>query len=414
MTNKKKLVLLESEMTKPSGHFLDYLIETTLYFNSKFKIIWFLNKNCNLKNSYIPNDVEIKKIIASNNFKRKKNKLLYFIEELIFFFKNFYDIFYFIIFFTNKKKLKIFLKTLVCNYFIIPRYFKSFYFGIVNCKLNENDHIFVQSCRRKDISCIYFFSNIENSFPKIHLRVFFPPRKKFKSFFFYLSKIEKFILEKKIFLYTEHGYKYELISKEMCSKEFLHNAIPIFSFNERFFNDRNLTIGFVGQARKDKGFHLLPEIISRLENKKNFNYLIQFTSTPDMKYYEDQLVDMARNNPRLKIINKYCDYEEYRNILKQIDIMPILHDMKHLTIGNSSVIYSCITHEIPVVVPDNCAHLKKILIFKSYEEAKDLENFIEKIILISSNFTFYLKEAKKLAINFKNTINDSPLIKNLN
>ena len=59
----------------------------------------------------------------------------------------------------------------------------------------------MQSCRRKDISCIYFFSNIESSFPKIHLRVFFPPRKRFKSFFFYLSKIEKFIVEKKIFLY---------------------------------------------------------------------------------------------------------------------------------------------------------------------------------------------------------------------
>ena len=61
-----------------------------------------------------------------------------------------------------------------------------------------------------------------------------------------------------------------------------------------------------------------------------------------------------------------------------------------------------------------CLHLKQILTFKSYEEAKDLENFIEKIILISNNFTFYLKESKKLAINFKNTINDSALIKNLN
>ena len=401
-------------MTRPGGHFLDYLIETTVYFKKKFKIIWFLNKNCNLKDSYIPREVEIKKIIVSNNFRRKDNKFLYFSDELFFFIKNFFDIFYFSLFFFKNKKLKIFFKTLASNYFIIPRYFKSFYFEVINCNLDKKDHIFVQSCRRKDISCIYFFSNIENSFPKIHLRVFFPPRKKFKSFFFYLSKIEKFILEKKIFLYTEHGYKYELISKEMRSKEFLYNAIPIFSFSERFFNDHNLTIGFVGQARKDKGFHLLPEIISRLENKKNFNYLIQFTSTPDMKYYEDLLVDMARSNPRLKIINKYCDYEEYRNILKQIDIMPILHDMKHLTIGNSSVIYSCITHEIPVVIPENCEHLKKILIFKSYEEAKDLENFIEKIILISNNFTFYLKEAKKLAINFKKTINDSALIKNLN
>jgi hypothetical protein len=66
---------------------------------------------------------------------------------------------------------------------------------------------------------------------------------------------------------------------------------------------------------------------------------------------------MAKSNTRIKIINKYCDYKEYRDILKKIDIMPILHDLKHLTIGNSSVIYSCITHEIPVVIPENCLHL---------------------------------------------------------
>ncbi len=410
----KKLVLLESEMTRPGGHFLDYLIETTVYFKKNFKIIWFLNKNCNLKDSYIPSEVEIKKIIVSNNFRRKDNKFLYFSEELFFFIKNFFDIFYFSFFFFKNKKLKIFFKTLASNYFIIPRYFKSFYFEVINCNLDKNDHIFVQSCRRKDISCIYFFSNIESSYPKIHLRVFFPPRKKFKSFFFYLSKIEKFIEEKKIFLYTEHGHKYELISKQMSSKDFLHKAIPIFSFSERSFNDLDLTIGFVGQARKDKGFNLLPELISRLEKKINLNYLIQFTSTSDMKYYEDQIFNMAKSNTRIKIISKYCDYNEYRDILKKIDIMPILHDLNHLTIGNSSVIYSCITHEIPVVIPENCLHLKKILTFKSYEEAKNLEDFVEKIILISNNFSFYLKESKKLAINFKNTINDSALIKNLN
>lgn len=402
-------------MTQPGGHFLDYLIETTIFFKKKFKIIWFLNKNCNLGDSYVPGEAEIKKIIVSNNTRRKENKFLYFSEELFFFFKNFFDIFYFILFFFEKKKLKIFLKTLASNYFIIPRYFKSFYFEVIKCNLDKNDHIFVQSCRRKDISCIYFFSNIEDVFPKIHLRVFFPPRKKFKSFFFYLTKIEKFITENKIFLYTEHGYKYELISKEMSSTNFLHETIPIFSFNKRFLSNTDLTIGFVGQARKDKGFHLLPELISSLEKKNiNLNYLIQFTSTIDMKYYEGQIYNMAKINKRIRIINRYCNYKEYRDILKKIDIMPILHDLKHLTIGNSSVIYSCITNEIPIVIPENCSHLKKILTFKSYEEAKDLENFAEKIIIISNNFNVYLQESKKLAINFKKTINDSALIKNLN
>jgi hypothetical protein len=415
MIIKKKLVLLESEMRVPNGHFLDYLIESTIYFQDKFKIIWFLNKNCDLKKTYIPQNVEINKIIISNYYRRNNNKLLYFFEEIFFFFKNFYDIFYFALLFIKKKKFINFFKTLSSNYFIIPRYFKSFYFGVFNSNLNENDHILVQSCRRKDISCIYFFSNIEKLFPKIHLRVFYPPKKRFKSFYFYLSKMENFMKEKKIFLYTEHGYKEELIKNEINNKYLVNVVTPIFSFFERLHTNLALTIGFVGQARKDKGFHLLPELILKLEKKKtNLNYLIQFTSAnKDTEIHRNQILNIAKNNPRVKIINKYLDFKEYRNILSQIDIMPMLYDVNHLTMGNSGVIYSCITHEVSLVIPNDCPHLKKFLIFKSYEEAGDLDEYVEKIIFIKNNFSFYLSEAKKLSVDLKNSIKNSSLVRNL-
>ena len=415
MIIKKKLVLLESEMQAPNGHFLDYLIESTIYFQDKFNIIWFLNKNCDLKESYIPKNVEINKIIISNYYRRNKNKLFYFFEEIFFFLKNFYDIFYFTVHFIKKKNFINFFKTLFSNYFIIPRYFKSFYFGVLNSNLNENDHILVQSCRRKDISCIYFFSNIEKIFPKIHLRVFYPPKKRFKSFYFYLSKIENFMKEKKIFLYTEQGYKEELFKNEINNKYLVNTITPIFSFFERFHTNFTLTIGFVGQARKDKGFHLLPELILKLEKKKiNLNYLIQFTSTnKDTEIYKNQLLSIAKDNSRVKIINKYLDFKEYRNILSQIDIMPMLYDVKHLTMGNSGVIYSCITHEVSLVIPNDCSHLKKFLIFKSYEEARNLDEYVEKIIFMKNNFILYLSEAKKLSLDLKNTIKNSSLVRNI-
>ena len=296
---------------------------------------------------------------------------------------------------------------------IIPRYFKSFYFGVIDCELNENDHIFVQSCRRKDISCVFFFCSIENFFPKIHLRVIYPPKKKFKSFFFYLSKIEKFIKEKKIFLYTDHEYTHNLISEEISNNEFLHNIIPFYTFSERNFSNRILTVGFVGQARISKGFNLLPELILELEKKIKLNYLIQFTSTKETIHYQNQLFTMSKSNPRIKIVNEYCDYKEYRGVLKQIDIMPILYNSDNLNTGSSGVLLSCITNEIPFVIPLNCSFYKKNLIFKSFEEAFDINEFVEKIILISKNFDYYLNEAKKLSINCKNTINASALIKNL-
>ena len=62
---KKKILLVESEMLKPQGHFLDYLIETSNFFKSDHIIIWFLNKNFNSKNFELPGFCSIKKIIKS-------------------------------------------------------------------------------------------------------------------------------------------------------------------------------------------------------------------------------------------------------------------------------------------------------------------------------------------------------------
>ena len=76
--NKNNLLLVESEMTKAKGHFLDYLIETSNYFKDRNKITWFLNKNFNHQNLYLPTYCNINKIISSNNFKRKNNKFFYF------------------------------------------------------------------------------------------------------------------------------------------------------------------------------------------------------------------------------------------------------------------------------------------------------------------------------------------------
>ena len=44
MSNKNKLILVESEMKGPKGHFLDNLIETTKTFEKKLDISWLLNK----------------------------------------------------------------------------------------------------------------------------------------------------------------------------------------------------------------------------------------------------------------------------------------------------------------------------------------------------------------------------------
>ena len=98
MRNNTNLLLVESEMVKAKGHFLDYLIETSNYFKNNKKITWFLNNGFDSQNLYLPKFCDIRKIINSNKFKKKKNKFLYFIEEIFFFILNFYHIVFFSIY----------------------------------------------------------------------------------------------------------------------------------------------------------------------------------------------------------------------------------------------------------------------------------------------------------------------------
>ncbi len=416
MKNYKNLLLVESEMVKAKGHFLDYLIETSNYFKRDKKITWFLNKNFVSQNLYLPEYCDIKKIINSNKFKRKKNKILYFFEELFFFLLNFYHIIYFSLFFIfQKKKLYSFYKCIFNNYLIVPRYFKSFYLEYKKLDFNENDHIFFQSCRRKDIALVYFLSTIEqNNLPKIHLRIFLPPTKRFKDFYFYLNKLKN-KLQDKIFLYTEDGYKKDLISEEIGNPKFVNTTTPIFNFYKRNFIPEKHVIGFIGEARANKGFNMIPRLIEILNKTNRFEFLIQFSGYDDeTKLTSEILFDLSKRNKNIKIVNKYCDYQEYRKILENITIMPFMYHTDHMNNTNSGIIYSCISNEIISVIPTNCEYLKKILSANSFMEANDLENFAKNIIYIDKNYEKFLTNAKKSSLNLSKIIDNGPIVYNIN
>jgi hypothetical protein len=183
MDFKRKLLFFEGEMTGGKGHHLDNLIEATIFFKEKFNIIWFVNKNFNEHNLFIPNQTVVKKLIESNKFIRNKNKLFYFLNEIYFLFNNIYQVIFFAFYFIYNKKFKIFIKTLISNYLIIPRYFKSLYLEYIKQNIGVEDQIIIQSYRRKDIALVYFLSAIEKNIPKIHIRVLYPPKNRFKDFF---------------------------------------------------------------------------------------------------------------------------------------------------------------------------------------------------------------------------------------
>jgi hypothetical protein len=416
MNFKRKLLFFEGEMTGGEGHHLDNLIEATIFFKKKFNIIWFANKNFEVKKLFIPYKTKVKKIINTNRFIRNEKKLFYFLNEIIFFFNNIYEIIFFTFYFFRKKKLYVFIKTLISNYLVIPRYFGKFYLEYIEENIRDYDQIVIQSCRTKDIALIYFLTSIEKNIPKIHIRVLYPPKNNPKGFFFYLNKIKEKILNNQINIYSEIDYSKELIEqqcKDLKNKVFIFNQIYTFHSKEK--ESQAINIGFVGDARVNKGFNQLPEYIEKLYSKnKNIRYLIQFSKiNNETAETRNILIKMASQIPNLEIIEKYCDYLEYRNLLKKINIMPLMYSASHLNVVGSGVFYSCLTNEISLVIPSGNTYLKKLLKYKCYEEAEDTDDFVNKSILMAENYSNYLREAKKQSAEYKFKIKNDPLVKRI-
>ena len=93
--------------------------------------------------------------------------------------------------------------------------------------------------------------------------------------------------------------------------------------------------------------------------------------------------------------------------------MPILYDSEKLNFVGSGLFYSCITHEIPIIIPKSASLLKSDLKYKSFLEVNTLDEYADCIEKIIKNYDFYLKECKKLSKYYKERINSDPLVKSV-
>ena len=93
--------------------------------------------------------------------------------------------------------------------------------------------------------------------------------------------------------------------------------------------------------------------------------------------------------------------------------MPIIHDSNEINKITSGTMYSCITNEIPVVIPSGTNFMQNIMKYKSYEKSSDLKNTVFKIIKISNNYNFYLNNVKLNSNILKYTLKKDALRKNI-
>jgi len=75
--------------------------------------------------------------------------------------------------------------------------------------------------------------------------------------------------------------------------------------------------------------------------------------------------------------------------------------------------YSCLSHEIPIIIPEGTTFLNNILKFKSFEKANNLKQYANKILQISNNYNFYLRNIKLNSRILRLILKNDPLKKNI-
>ena len=165
---------------------------------------------------------------------------------------------------------------------------------------------------------------------------------------------------------------------------------------------------------RNKVFNEIPKFIQTInEYDKNVNFIIQFSNVDHQtKKTVNFLKTLSLKYKNIQIINKYCDYGEYRKILQKITIMPLLYDLEQIRLG-SGVLYSCVSHEIIPIIPNNSDYLKEILSPNSFLEANNIDSFVSNTLAIVKNYEVFLSSAKKSSEKLSQSIKNDYLIKNI-
>ena len=123
---------------------------------------------------------------------------------------------------------------------------------------------------------------------------------------------------------------------------------------------------------------------------------------------------LSKINKNIQIFTGHLSFLKWRNLLKKIDIMPILYNRNYFNSQGSGILNSSLSHEIPVIIPSHSKFLKKNLKFKCFCEARNINEYAEKSVLISRNYKKYLSNSKKQSNYLKKFLFEKDsLIKNI-
>lgn len=124
-------------------------------------------------------------------------------------------------------------------------------------------------------------------------------------------------------------------------------------------DDRNNIILYMGEAKKDKGFRLLPGLlraISKTPSLKKENFIVHYTGKEEpetVKIVEKNIKYLQNNGFNISLINSFLDIKSYQNLISSAKLIVVRYDRSHYWEKSSGVTWEAISLGIPIITYRN-------------------------------------------------------------
>ena len=170
--------------------------------------------------------------------------------------------------------------------------------------------------------------------------------------------------------------------------------------------DVNFTIGFIGSARKNKGFDLIPKILEGLKKSKiEFKAIIQLANF-EWDEYPLTCKSLSEYTDQIEFLEGGCSENQILDALNQIDFLVMPYSVESYKKSGSGILFQAADLGIPILATDGVGFdwdLKKYSIGFTFKTLTELVNTLKTLENSPQDFEkafkFYSQERQLITKN---------------
>lgn len=173
----------------------------------------------------------------------------------------------------------------------------------------------------------------------------------------------------------------------------------------------NMNVGYIGEARVHKGFHLLPSLAKSVQNHKVHFHIHAFCFNPQAEFYKAALLNLERC-ANVTLYYDLMNPDEYEAFLDKIDISLIPYSLDNYYKQTSGIYAESIALGKPVIVSRGTWMADQLAQFGGGEAciANDYMSLVDSVDRVCDRFEYYRSAALAAAQRWNSIHNPERLM----